>query len=681
MWSYEWQKLWKNRMILSLIVGCFLVNGILLFEKGRQYDEEKRCFPAEIHQAYEEIGRFDEMQQMDYLVKELEKAEKAAELEMEESSMEAYTRRAALESVLLAVQETSDYNGYLNEIRQQAERMTKSALFADSDAFSRRNAEKILEKYRPLAGIQPKANDSVGIILATEQEATSVIAAVLVVLFSFFFVTMEREEGTMAFVRCARYGGKPLGIQKILAVLAGGAGGTFLLYVENFLIAGYMFGIGETGGWIQSLDGFLASPWLIKVLDYLILFFFLKCMSAVLIAALTIWVCLHGKSILRTGSILIGITALEYVLYVTVAKNSWLGVLKWCNLFSFMKTEEFFKTYETVNLFGYPASAFFVCGFVGICISALFLWGGIASYEKVSRAEYGKTRKQRQKKQKEKRGHGVLWYEWKKIVVINGAGAVLLFFLAGQVFLAWNQKTYFSLDELYYKQYLKELEGTVTPEKIEWVKEEGKRIRALMKEPSTPENERKLLCLPAYEQVKAQMERIGEGGIFLNENGFGYLLDDRAFLLRTGETLLIVILAFFQTFLIEKQSRMEQIWNTVPDGRRRITAKKWGILLSLLLLFTVASEGMFLQHVISAQSLGMLSAPIRYLAGFEHMGELTIWTYLGILGTLRFLAGVFAAGIIAVVSKKAKNAVALFLTSGGIVAAGYAAVCLANSMW
>ena len=598
----------------------------------------------------------------------MEKVEPTKELEEEK----VYLRRGALNTVLFSVQETQNYAGYLQEMEQQAKRLSQSALFADKDSYSKRNAEKIPERYAHLKNIVPKATDSTGLLLATESKMTDGIAMAIVLLLAFSFFTMEREEGTMAFVRSVRYGGKTLGVQKIVATLSGGVIGVFLLYLQNFLIMGIRFGLGNVTEWIQSVEGFLASPWKIKIIDYIVLFFIGKMLAAA-VSMVIVFLCLRGKTILQTVAMLLGVGVIEYVCYVGIASNSWLSIWKRCNFFSLMNVEKFFETYENVNLFGYPVSSVLLCTLFGTGVFLLCLLGSVKSYEKVSRMEYAQ-KKGRKFFKKHTRAHTLIGYEMKKLLFVNGAGVVMLLFLVGQTFYLQNTKTYFSLDELYYKKYLQEMSGPVTSEKMTWLEMEERRIRDLEKKEPSPEVERQLLCKPAFEQIKNQAERIGEQGVFLDEIGFSYLLDRKNFLLRIGITCGMALLAFFNMFMIETMSGMDTLWNTVPNGRRRILIRKWGLAIGLICVFTICSEGLFLWHGIKEQSLTGCAEPLRYLWGYENYGRVTIQMYCSIRGMIRILAGIGTLGVIASVSWKVKNGATVLLVAGGILGSIYIAL-------
>lgn len=316
------------------------------------------------------------------------------------------------------------------------------------------------------------------------------------------------------------------------------------------------------------MDGFIGSAWKINVGQYFFLVLCGKLLVVCVFVGVIIWICLKGKNILRTSVVLVLLTSIEWGFYTKIPSNSWLGILKWCNLFSFIRTENFFQTYETVNLFGYPVSSVIVCLVVGGILCIVFLAQSILCYEKVSRGEYVQRKEKKKRETRKTRGHGLFFYEFRKVMWINGAGVVLFLFLFGYFMSISSEKIYFSPDELYYKYYLKELEGPMTLEKIKFMQKEEERIAKLEEGEESVDKEKKLECKTAFEQVKLQAERIGEKGVFLNEIGFSYLLAKVTFMKRIGILLLIITLAFFRPLLWNRL----RVW--IPYGTRYLQDKR-----------------------------------------------------------------------------------------------------------
>ena len=684
LWKFECLKFWKNKPICALIFCCFLLNGILVFKQTKSYDGDSRCFPETIKNVYDELQAVSKEEQTGWLNGRLEQMERTMiEMDAMEDAVGIYERRNALRHVSEHVQAVYGYGQYLDGIKEQAEVIAGSSLFADQDVFSKRNAELIPQKYSHLHGIKLKADNPQGILLATESRVTDMILAALIVILFFFFFGMEREEGAMAFVRCAKYGGTKLGMSKTAVVFAGSLFGTLFLYLGNFAIAGAVYGFGDMGRWIQSVEGYMASPWKITVGRYLILFLLAKTAAAVAIAGIVIWIALWGKDLLMSGIALLGVTALEYGLYTAILPHSWLDIFKQCNLFRFMETERFFQSYDTVNLFQYPFSSVWVCCAVGAAVFAASVRAIWVSYENAGQSEYTRKhiRKHVRTGKKRLKAHSLLYYEAYKTLWVSGAGILLAGFLVLQFAVCSGGKAYFTTDELYYENYMKKLEGEVTEEKLKFIREERKRIDGLKKEQNSLITdgmdgqemlsrrtvlERQPMCEQAFLRIEGQAERIGKDGVFLNEVGYGYLLDVGAQVRLTGELLLVLILAFHSVFVIEKTPGMHTVFHTVPNGKKRIWKRKWCLLAISILLLCAAADSMAVIYRMKSQGLTALNVPIRYLSGFEMWEYLSVGGYLAILCMVKMAVGLTACAGIEKISGKVKNATTVLLVSGSM---------------
>lgn len=694
LWRFECRKLWKNKLICGLIFGCLFLNILFLYWKTKGYDVDRMCFPNTIKEVYEELESVQEQEKIEWLNHELNSIQQMEEAYVpgyaESMDDAVYERRNALRHVLEHAERVNQYEAYLEGIEEQAKLISSSSLFADKDLFSRRNAELIPKKYQHLQGMRLKVENSQGVLLATESGMTDVLLVVLIILLAYFCICTEREEGTMAFARCTRYGARKLGITKIMVIFTGSLLGALLLYGSNFMAAGGLYGFGDMGRWVQSVEGYIASPWKISLGGYLIFFLVGKLAAAAVIAGLVILAALWGKSTLRTSIAILGITVVEYVLYTALPPHSWLDLLRQCNLFYFMETGGFFKSYETMNLFAYPVPSALVCAVIGGPILVLTLMLGAVSYERVSQGEYaGKSRRKHLVLRKKRlRGHSQFYYEGYKIFWTGGAGILVVAFLLFQFAVYSKEKVHFTLDELYYKNYIQYLEGEMTENKRDFIKAEGERIQKLeaeldglrtmaddMDEEESQERaftlERQLLCKTAYSQIEAQAERIGAEGVFLDEVGYKYLLDGEQQVYQIGKILLVLILAFYSVFIVEETARMPVIWNTFSDGRKKIQAGKWILLMGCIVVLCVASDAMFVAYRMQQQSLVLSDSQIQYLPGFEDWKHVTVQGYLILLCTLKVLLGLVTCGMIAGISKKAKNATTVLLTSGSVAGACY----------
>lgn len=658
MQRFEWKKLFGNKAFWGMLLTCFFLNGVfLLWEMGR-YDEETRCFPRDITKVYEEIEEIPREEKAEWLLKE-------AEMELE-AEVPNHARRIALEEVASYMQETLDYESYLVGIEERANQIAHSSLFSDADVFSKRNAVQTPKQYEHLHGLILEPENSQGIVTATECGMTDLFLIAIVILFSYFVICTEREEGTMAFVRCTINGGKRLGGVKLFTVLIGTTLSTLILYGTNLLLAGAKYGLGDLSRWMQSVDGYLSSPWKISVGVYLVWFFIGKLLVTAILSALVVWVLLKGRSILESSLILIAIIVIEYVLYSQIDSLSWLSILKQCNLFYLLDTKRFLESYYTVNLFGYPVSSLSVCSVFGAFVLLCFGVQSVRCYEKVSQMEY--TMKKRGWKMPTvlKGGYKSLWrYEAKKILIVHKAGFLFLLFLILLTGIYANKVEYFGENEIYYRHYIRQVEGKMTDEKLKFLEEEGVRIE-MMENVNAQEN-----CRNGYERVCAQAERIGGEGIFLDEVAFERILDRNEFVKQCGMLLIVFVLAFYPVFIDERLSRMDTIWSSIPNGRKKIVGHKWLVLVISVVTVCILSNVIVIWHETKLLDITNLNVPIRYLAGYEAWGRMTVMVYMAGRCAVQILFGILAAMVTWGFSKKAKNATTVLLLVGGVVTVGY----------
>ena len=147
---------------------------------------------------------------------------------------------------------------------------------------------------------------------------------------------------------------------------------TAAFYGMNLTISASLVGLGDLSLSIQSLDGYLISPWQINVGQYISLYFGAKYLGAATVGMVFFLICILTKN--RIAACVLGAAVLmvEVGLYVLIPMHSWLSVLRQMNLAAILNTAEFFSDYLTLNVFSFPVS-------IGVCSAlacGLVLAGG-----------------------------------------------------------------------------------------------------------------------------------------------------------------------------------------------------------------------------------------------------------------------------------------------------------------
>lgn len=647
--KFECTKIWKNKLICALILCIFIFNIVCVYRQTIQFDESRSCFPNDIQSVYEELSEVAKENRVAWMESEIQEA-------IDNNLWK--TRINALRYVSDRMQEVEQYDTYLASIEEQATLMSESSLFSEQNVFSKRNAALIPEKYQHLHGLQLKHENSQGVLLVTDSKITDLCIVIVLLLVGYCLISMEREDGTMAFSRCTKNGVKSIIKTKLCLILIGSILTTIVFYGSDLLIAGRVYGFGDGNRWIQSVEGFITSPWKMTVWQFMFGFLMAKMFVMSLVASSIVLVTLYGKNVLKTTLLLMGVVVVEYGFYTYIPVHSWLDLLKKCNLFYLMRIECFFQTYETINVGGYPVVSWMLCGVFGTVLLVSTIIVSILSYEKVSRSEFvQKTKKYNLRKSESKcKKHSLLYYEAYKLLWVHGAVWIVLIALGLQYMTYANEKSYYSLEELYYKSYIKQLEGAVTEDKLVFVKEEGIRLANL--EERIEEQE------AAYHRVLAQTERIGEEGIFLNEVAYHKLLDKQEQVSNIGKLLIVFVLSFYPVFIVETTSGMATIWNSIPKGSQKLKRRKWSLLIGCISTICILFDIIFAICRMNAQEIKLLQVPISYLDGFESWTHVSVLGYLEIHCAVKIGIGILSVKLIELVSKKVKNESTVLLIVG-----------------
>ena len=195
------------------------------------------------------------------------------DLDIEESSLRYlrsfYNEQHLLSEILEQVSAVAHYEDYLNRIGEEAKIMTSSSLFGKPGTFSYRNIEKTPPVYEHLKGTVLPAEDSEGMLLATGSRITDLLLLCLFVVLGLSMLIGEREDGTLLLIKPMKRGYLDTIAAKLALMLCLAAAGTVLFYGTDFLIAEKTLGLGDLSRPVQSLRGFLTSPYAMTAGQYL----------------------------------------------------------------------------------------------------------------------------------------------------------------------------------------------------------------------------------------------------------------------------------------------------------------------------------------------------------------------------------------------------------------------------
>lgn len=581
-----------------------------------------------------------------------------------------YTDFKLFSNVIERLEPIAHYQSILNEIEENAETLILTERY-EPNTFGYRNILKSREQYRGLDDVQPAIMYSGAIELLPGGRITDFILLLLCLLLGLELICTERITGSMALIKPTFRGSYPLITMKILASLFVVFLGTCILYGTNLLIGFVRCGVVPINVPIQSVYGFIRSPWKISIAMYVLGFVCMKFLWASSVTAIVCLSCCIGKTILECCGIflLIGVPSIAM-------RGSVLSLL------STGDTVRMFAEYRNSNLFGWPVSSFSASILVMILVT--FVCFGIATVLYIQSSPIVSDRKSKKTGKIHRISTNLLAHEARKLFLMNGAIWVLVGLMAVQLVAYLNFNAYIDPQERLYMQYSESLSGPADKEKDKFIEDESARFADLYTQMDAyfsayssgqiKEEAYEALCSGIQRQLEGeeaflraknqydQMKILGYD--YVCQTGYERLLGstgqrDAMFLF--VQLMISLILGLSSIHSVEMESSMVLILNSVPGRRNSARAK--AILCTMYAVVVVLIT--FVPHILTITNTyglpGLLSngnsVPLLRMETQTVLGGLCI--YAAIMIGLAILTGF----VVSLISKKTGSSISTMIVS------------------
>lgn len=711
--NYELFKVISRWAFLALFVILCLVNGLFLLNK----EQSKNIAPAAVKQIYQDIEPMSMEEKTAYLEQgfqdmefyrllsnvDMESKDPRLEQMIEEYKEElpAYTEKykqgnylkytddISLEQrlykqVLFDVNEAVNYQAYLDNIDVESKRMTNS-IFSAEGTFSYNNALITPSAFDHLKGNQLNPQVPDGIVMATKSDMTDIIMVLLMIIAGFFLVMQEKEKGLLPLIKPTFRGRFATALAKIGALFVMSLLIVVVLFGTNLFIAVRLYGLGDLSRLIQSVSGFLTSPFQITVLQYLILYFVTKLVVCFIIALLVYFFCTIAREsvVALTGFFLVA--AVSVVCNLTIAATSWLDLLKYVNLAEFIKVWPLYSRYLNLNLFEYPVNiiplflVFSIVLIVGLSVISILIF--CRQKNAVSSNQLLKQVLDRMTIKSKRVSVCLLRYEFSKLLLANKALLLILIFLLVQGFSFSMFRTSLSDDELYYRDFMIELQGELTPEKEVYLAEKTAYFHQLQNEineiASNPDLSQQEIQSKTLKQVKLlkpsggfqmayqKYETILENrdqGIhteFVYDTGYDYLTGKNANSPLQTAALLMSIFAVMCAASVygkEHEARLHYLVRSAQHGRQKTIHHKSIAISAVMVVLYAVSQVPYYLYICEHYKLSLLRSPVTSLSHLAWMGDgVSILGYFILIHLIQLVGVVLLAQIVLCFSVYAKN--------------------------
>ncbi len=580
--------------------------------------------------------------------------------------------------------ECENYPEYLKNIKEQTENMSAVSIWGDSDTFSYRNIRKTPHAYESLSAKPLPLATSIGLEHTFTSPMTDFMGIFLVFMAVCGIILKDREQGMTPLLSALPKGRASLILSKLAAASLFASVIAALLFAENLIIGGALYGIGDLQRPIQSVFGFYQCNLNVSLGEFLVLFFMLKMASYMLFAVMFSFICTVSKNNLIIYSTCGIICVTAFLCYKFVPANSVLQLLHYWNPVKFTQTAEILRTYQNVNLFGYPVSLKISALLLMAAAIAFMIYGCVYAVERLRNVQYRAVRFTAFRRKKS-RIHSSFYYICYRSLILNKGIALALAAIFSSAMLSASFSRHYNNDDIYYENFTTELSGRVNSEMLDFLAEKEKRYAQVEREIEQIQslenaNIYKLNLLSnelndrtAFERLKERVEAIQsssvKGEIFYDtgyERIFGYEgSSEKVFMILFMALVLVLILSPLAS--TDRKTDMIKVIFATKCGKSGYYKQ---LFLYSILCGAFVGLMFFLPYMINIfNDYGMqgFTAPAQSIRMLSGLGiPLSVGGFTALFLTLHSLGAAVAAAVISGISSLCRSRTAAYIINSAL---------------
>lgn len=578
------------------------------------------------------------------------------------------------------------YDEFIDSVQANAENSLSASIFCDNlTEFSKKNIEKTANDFERMRGIEIVNGKNDGVLLVFNSTVSDLCILLLLITACLSLVADEKDKHLFHLIRSTKNGTVKTFFAKTLSLLVCCVAVNAVITGATASFAYFKYGFGDIHRSIQSVPEMLTAFFRLDIAEFFFMNFAVKTVGIFAVGMLVFLLCLLTK---RSISMLV-LTSLIGAFSVSltfIPETSALNFFKYINLYSLMNPYSVFKSYNNLNIFGFPVNANIIFAvFLGLIAGLLITLSAVYFVKK--RPLENSVQKSADFSKKYRVYNNVAHFELKKLLSLNKCAAILLVFALLQSYAVYNQENFQSGDEYYYKYYMEMLSGELTPEKENIILTEKAKFTEAEEKVATLEEQRRngeitlhqfISEYQKYEEVIEKSEQFNRvynkylhvketsGAEFVYDTGYEKLfgISDPNFSAQNN-LLLLCVLSFClcSLYSVDYKNEMYKILTATKYGLKKTRDTKSIIAVCVTAVTVLIS---YLPEVIFiSRFYGFAGAASQLLSipSFTHFGSLPIWFDVALLYLSRFVIALMMVPIISAISLKTKNNITTALLS------------------
>ena len=371
----------------------------------------------------------------------------------------------------------------VDEMEQRAAQQAYFSIFSEEGAFAKANTEKTLADFQIMKGRIVTIGNNAAVTTATTFNITDYFVFAIIFAVCILLFTTERDKNLYCLIRSTKRGRFPLIAAKLSTFGIVTVFVSIVYYLSTIAAAVYYTGLGDVSRTLQSVPLFHNCNLDLTIQEYLILWVLSKTaamLAAAMLFAMIFTIIKSTPTVTLVCALLFGS---EFIMCTAIGRNSWINYLKYINIFCLVNGNNVFGDYLNLNIFTVPVNMMTV---YDVIIPLMFVTSTvITSIMFVKSSQFAKA---------------AIWDNLlDKLRTKFGGNRGSVFVFSGESYkhykgslvwlvillLAYNAYTSLNADltfyytdpaDMLYSDYMKTLEGDLTPEKEQLISDEQQKI-------------------------------------------------------------------------------------------------------------------------------------------------------------------------------------------------------------
>lgn len=347
----EAKRVLGSRLFLAVLAGLLVLNGFFyLYQRPDTWDDPR--IDGELyHTQLEQLKDKSMDEALAWCVDYQAAAEEAMFAQTWDRESEAEQIRIVAAQLEEQYAYLLDYENYLDRIEAHAKLLQSVSLFGDPDSVAYKNTVKTAEDFREMRSVTVSVGHDLSVTEFFSDKWTDYSIVILMCVVCGMFLA-ERKEGLWSMIHATSGGRGKLALCRTGILLAAAWIGTVTLVGSRILLCGMEYhGLGEWGRILQSIPMFQNVPTPMTIGQFWLLYLTTKALGAFWLG-LVLWAVLSAISNLGLAIGAAGLLLGTEFACTAIPLNSMFAAARYVNVFSYVDFGSVFPKYLNISVFG-----------------------------------------------------------------------------------------------------------------------------------------------------------------------------------------------------------------------------------------------------------------------------------------------------------------------------------------